>query len=101
VSAVGYTIQYVGWIFFLLLLFRLVMSWVFMFARDYTPRGIMLVFVEVAYTVTDPAVNFIRRIIPPLRIGGIVLDLSLLILVLFVQIVVIGIVAGNLIRMGQ
>jgi YggT family protein len=95
----GIAIDYIGWIFFLLLLFRLVMSWVFMFARDYTPRGIMLVFVEAAYTVTDPAVNFVRRLIPPLRIGGIVLDLSLLVLVLFVQIVVINILAGTLMRM--
>jgi YggT family protein len=97
-KVLGETIYFVGWIFFLLLLFRLVMSWVFMFARDYTPRGVMLVFVEAAYTVTDPAVNFVRRLVPPLKIGGIVLDLSLLILVLFVQIVVIGLLAGFLIN---
>jgi hypothetical protein len=58
---VGETIYFFGWIFFLLLLFRFVMSWVFMFARDYTPHGIMLVVIEAAYTVTDPPVNLIRR----------------------------------------
>ena len=95
----GEVIYVVGWIYFLLLLFRLIMSWVFNFARDYSPRGIMLVFVEASYTVTDPAVKFLRRVIPPLRLGGLVLDLSLLVLVLFVQIVVIDIVAGTLLRM--
>jgi YggT family protein len=97
--ALGETIFFVGWIFFLLLLFRIVMSYVFMFARDYTPRGIMLVFVEAAYTATDPGVNFVRRVIPPLRIGGIVLDLSITVLALFVYFVVIYLVAGTLIRM--
>ncbi len=96
---VGETIYFFGWIFFLLLLFRFVMSWVFMFARDYTPHGIMLVFVEAAYTVTDPPVNLIRRVVPPLRLGGMVLDLSMLILLLFVQLIVIGLIAGTLINM--
>jgi YggT family protein len=96
---VGETIYFFGWIFFLLLLFRFVMSWVFMFARDYTPRGIMLVFVEAAYTVTDPPVNLIRRVVPPLRLGGMVLDLSMLILLLFVQLIVIGLIAGTLMNM--
>jgi len=96
VRLLGEIISYVGWIFFLFLLFRFVMDWVFMFARDYTPRGIMLIVVEVTYTVTDPAVKFVRRIVPPLRLGGVVLDLSMLILLLFVQIVVIGIIAGTL-----
>jgi YggT family protein len=95
-KVLGEIVYVVGWIFFLLLIFRLVMSWVFMFARDYTPRGVMLVFVEAAYTVTDPPVNFVRRIVPPLRIGGMVLDLSLFILVIFVQIVVIRIIAVDL-----
>jgi YggT family protein len=96
---VGETIYFFGWIFFLLLLFRFVMSWVFMFARDYTPRGIMLIFVEAAYTVTDPPVNLIRRVVPPLRLGGMVLDLSMLILLLFVQLIVIGLIAGTLMNM--
>ena len=96
---VGETIYFFGWIFFLLLLFRFVMSWVFMFARDYTPRGIMLIVVEAAYTVTDPPVNLIRRVVPPLRLGGMVLDLSMLILLLFVQLIVIGLIAGTLMNM--
>lgn len=42
------------WIYWLLLMFRLVMSWVFQFARSYDPHGVMLVAVESAYTATDP-----------------------------------------------
>jgi YggT family protein len=92
-KALGEVVYVVGWIYFLLLLFRLVMSFVFSYAHDYTPRGVMLVFVEAAYTATDPPVNFVRRLVPPLRLGGLVLDLSLLIVLLFVQIVVIRILA--------
>ena len=95
----GEIIYYLGWIFFLFLLFRFVMDWVFMFARDYTPRGVMLIAVEATYTVTDPPVKFVRRIIPPLRLGGVVLDLSMLILLLFVNIVVIGIISTKLMSM--
>lgn len=95
-TAIGNTVYYVGFVYLLLLLFRFIMSWVFMFARDYSPRGVMLVFVEASYTVTDPPVKFIRRVVPPLRLGGMVLDLSLFILLIFVQFVVLDLVAVRL-----
>jgi YggT family protein len=33
---------------------------------------------EVLYTLTDPVLRALRRVLPPLRIGGIALDLSYL-----------------------
>lgn len=73
-------------IFFLLLLFRLVMDYVFMFARSYRPTGVVLVLLEAAYTVTDPPLKLLRRFIPPLRFGNFSLDLSFLVLLILVQI---------------
>jgi YggT family protein len=81
-------LQTVAWLFLLALLFRLVMEYVFLFARSYEPRGIMLILVEGTYTVTDPPLKLLRRVIPPLRIGGISLDLAFLVLFILVQLVI-------------
>jgi YggT family protein len=40
----------------------------------------------VIYTITDPPLKALRRLIPPLRLGSINLDLSFLVLVVLVQI---------------
>ena len=82
------------WVYWILLMFRLVMTWVFQFARSYDPRGVMLVAVESAYTVTDPPLKFLRRHIPPLRIGGIALDLGFLLLIIIMSLLLR--VVGNL-----
>ncbi len=87
-TIVGQVLQTVAWLFLLALLFRLVMEYVFLFARSYEPRGIMLILVEGTYTVTDPPLKLLRRVIPPLRIGGISLDLAFLVLFILVQLVI-------------
>jgi len=67
-------------IFFILLLVRLVLDWVQVFARSWRPTGFVLVIAEATYTVTDPPLRLLRRIIPPLRIGSVALDLGFMIL---------------------
>ena len=57
------------WIFFFLLIARLVLDYVQMFARSWRPTGVVLVLAEVIYTITDPPLKALRRLIPPLRIG--------------------------------
>lgn len=81
-------VVYVLEAFFLLLLFRLVMEYVFMFARSYRPKGAMVVVLEVTYSATDPPLNAIRRVVPPLRLGGVQLDLGFIILLIVVQILI-------------
>lgn len=87
-TVVGLTVFYVGWAFLVLLLARLVFEYVFLFARDFRPTGVLLVVVEVIYTITDPPVKLFRRFIPPLRMGGIALDLSFMVLMLLVLILI-------------
>jgi YggT family protein len=82
---VGQIVYLVLWLFFLLLIARLVLDYIQMFARSWRPRGPMLVVAEVVYTITDPPLKALRRVIPPLRIGQITLDLSFLVLVVLVQ----------------
>ncbi|MCC2310219.1 YggT family protein [Cellulomonas chengniuliangii] len=69
-------------VFFLLLLARLVLDWVQFFAREWRPSGVMLVIAEATYTVTDPPLRAIRRVVPPLSLGTVRLDLAFLILML-------------------
>ena len=88
VSVVGNIVYTVAWIFFVLLITRLVFEYVFMFARDYTPAGLVLVIVEAVYTVTDPPLKLLRRFIPPLRLGGVSIDLSFLVLIILVNLVI-------------
>jgi len=66
-------------IFFLLLMVRLVFEWIQVFAREWRPRGIVLVVAEAAYTVTDPPIRAVRRVLPPLRLGRVALDLGFLV----------------------
>ncbi|MHA3703080.1 YggT family protein [Jatrophihabitans sp. YIM 134969] len=57
------------------------------FARTWRPVGATAVGLEIVYTVTDPPVRLLRRVIPPLRIGQVSLDLSVLILLILLSIV--------------
>ncbi|MDO4241476.1 MAG: YggT family protein [Microbacteriaceae bacterium] len=60
---------------------RLILEWVTSFRPDFRPRGALLVICELVYTLTDPPVKFLRKIIPPINIGGARIDLSLMILI--------------------
>ena len=80
-------------IFLLFLIFRLVMEYVFLFARSFRPSGALAAVLELAYSVTDPPLKFLRRFIPPLRLGQVSLDLSMLVLFLLVY-VLRGVLAG-------
>lgn len=68
-------------IYFLLFMVRLVLEWVQVLARDWRPRGLVLVVAEGTYTVTDPPLRLARRVVPPLRLGRVALDLGFLVVV--------------------
>ena len=71
-------------IFLGLMLIRLVVDWVQVFARSWTPTGPVLFVLEIVYTITDPPIMFVRRFVPPLRLGAIALDTSFLIVLVVV-----------------
>ena len=93
-TVVGSTLRFFLVAFLVLLIFRIVMEYVFLLARSYRPSGIVAVGLELTYTVTDPPLKALRRVIPPLRLGSVQLDLGFLVLFFVVQIL-IG-VAGRL-----
>lgn len=78
------------------LIIRLISDLVMSFSRGWRPSGILVPILEVVFTLTDPPLRFIRRFIPPLRIGGISLDLAFIIVLIGISILE-SILAGFLI----
>jgi len=74
------------WLYMLVLIGRLIFDWVQVFSRNWEPSGPILIVAEVIYTATDPPINFLRRFIPPLKLGQVSLDLSFLVLILGIAI---------------
>ena len=79
-SSVFGLVQFVLWLYLLILIGRLIFEYVQQFSRSWRPRGVLLVLVSTIYALTDQPLKFLRRIIPPLRLGGVSLDLSFLVL---------------------
>lgn len=78
-------VVYIGlFVFFLLMWGRFILDLVRMLARQWRPRGLVLVLAETVYVVTDPPVKLVRRIVPPLRVGGAALDFAWSIVMLLV-----------------
>jgi YggT family protein len=86
VQVIAQLILVLLWIFLVFLFARLVVDWVQFFARAWEPKGILLVALEGVYTVTDPPLKALRRVIPPLRLGGFALDLSFLLLIVIIYV---------------
>ena len=84
-------------VLYIALLGRLVLDWVQMFARGWRPKGMALVAASTIYSLTDPPMKALRRLVPPLRFGGVALDLGVLILVFAVSILQ-AVLAGFLLR---
>ena len=84
-------------VLYIALLGRLVLDWVQMFARGWRPKGMALVAASTIYSLTDPPMKALRRLVPPLRFGGVALDLGFLILVFAVSILQ-PVLAGFLLR---
>jgi YggT family protein len=73
-------------IYLVLLIGRLIFSWIQAYARDWHPTGILLVVAEGVYSATDPPLRFLRRYIPTFRLGSVALDLSFMLLFLVVYV---------------
>ena len=83
---------YVLSVYLLLLIGRLILSWVQAYARDWRPHGVILIFAEGVYTATDPPLRLLRRYIPTVRLGTVALDLSFMVLFLVILILLDAVV---------
>ena len=74
-------------LYFLILLVRVVLDWVQLFARQWRPQGPVLVLANLVHALTDPPLRLIRQRVPMARLGGVGIDLSFLVLVFGIWII--------------
>lgn len=80
-------------IFLFALIARLILDHVRMFSPNWRPKGVVLAAAELVYSVTDRPLAFTRQFVPPLRLGGIALDLSFIVVFFIVQLLIRLVVA--------
>jgi YggT family protein len=73
-------------VFLVLLFARFVVDWVMVLARSWRPQGLVAAGLEVVYSTTDPPLKAIRKVIPPLNLGSVRLDLGFMVLLIAVLI---------------
>lgn len=67
------------------LFIRLIIDYVRIFARNWRPNSFLISFFELIYSITDPPMKFVGRFVPPLRLGGVSLDLSFIVLLIAIS----------------
>jgi YggT family protein len=92
VGAIRSLLGLVVLLFFIMLIGRLVLDWIQVFARQWRPQGPVLVIAEAVYSVTDPPLRAVRKVIPPVRLGQIQVDLA------FTALFVLTVLVMNLVR---
>ena len=91
-SLVGQILYFALLVFLLLLVFRFVMEYVFMLARGFRPGRALAIVLELAYSATDPPIKALGRVLPPLRVGNISLDLAFMVVFLVTYILMTTVV---------
>ena len=86
--AVWQVLATVLWLYWLAFIVRLILDLVQAFSRSWRPRGIILVLAEFIFTITDPPLRLIRRVIPPIRMGNFSFDLAFLIVLIMLNILI-------------
>ncbi len=73
----------IGWLLLRVLQFyiwvliaRMIISWIPLLAPQWRPKGVAASLFEIIYSLTDPPIKALRKVIPPLNLGGISLDLA-------------------------
>lgn len=79
-TIVGQILTYLIMLYLGVMIARMVLSWVPIFVPDFRPKGVVLVIAEAVYTLTDPPLKALRKVIPPVRIGNGMLDVAFMVL---------------------
>ncbi|WP_375498157.1 YggT family protein [uncultured Jatrophihabitans sp.] len=93
-SLLWQVIGYALWLYIVLILARIVIEWTRQFARKWRPVGAAAVGLELVYVATDPPIRLLRRLVPPLQLGTVSLDLS--VIILLIVLIVLRVVALDL-----
>jgi YggT family protein len=95
-SIIGQVLYLVLYFLLLVLIIRLALTYVLQYARRWRPGRGAAASLELVWTVTDPPLHALRRVIPPLRIGTVSIDIAFIVLLLILY-VLMRVVAGVLI----
>ena len=82
VSVIAAVAYYAISLFMLMMWARFILDLVAVFVRGWRPSGVGLVLSEFVFTITDPPVKAVRKVVPVVRIGSGALDLSWMIVML-------------------
>ncbi|PLS29003.1 YggT family protein [Bifidobacterium parmae] len=63
-----------------ILFIRMILDWIAVLSPRWYPRGVVARLINIVYTVTEPPLRWLRRYIPPLRLGAVALDMSFIVL---------------------
>ena len=92
-SIIGYSLLLLLRIFSWILALRIIIEMIQSFSRQFNPPRWFMVVAEPLFVVTDPPVKELRRVVPPLRLGGVALDMSILVLFLILMVLQMVVVA--------
>lgn len=73
IASIAYVILLV---YFFVMWARFILDLAQNFSRGWRPKGFGLVLAELVFTLTDPPIRVVRRVLPPFRIGAAALDFS-------------------------
>lgn len=79
-TEIGLVLYAIIRIYILVLIVRIIIEMVQSFSRQFNPPRWFMILAEPLFMVTDPPVKALRKVIPPLRLGGAALDVSILVL---------------------
>lgn len=92
-SLIAWAVYIALYVFFIAMWVRFIFDWIVVFSRNFRPKGVALVLAEASYTVTDPPLRSVRKVLPPLRLGGAAIDLGWSLLMI-ATLIVMGIVGS-------
>jgi len=83
-------------LYVLILILRIIIEMIQSFSRNWRPQRWFTIVAEPLFVLTDPPVKALRKLIPPIQLGGVGLDVS--VLVLFFGLQLLSMLLGAFIR---
>ena len=83
-------------LYVLILILRIIIEMIQSFSRNWRPQRWFTIVAEPLFVLTDPPVKSLRKLIPPIQLGGVGLDVS--VLVLFFGLQLLSMLLGAFIR---
>jgi len=85
VTAFGIILLALLRLYTLVLIIRIIIEMIQSFSRQFNPPRWFMVIAEPLFVITDPPVRALRRLVPPMQMGGVALDMSVLVLFIILQ----------------